>query len=380
MSANTEVVYVLPVLQPAGAERIVVELARRLPAHGFRTSVVCLEDERAAAGAELAAAGIPVQGLRLSRRRTLACAKGLSKLFPCSRPLIVHAHLYHANLAARLAYTRLEKAARQGLHILSTAHVAERRFRPWQFVLDRVTARYACAEVCVSHAVARFQQERTGLRSEFFRVIENGVDLSRFAPGTAKGGLTGVDARASGGAPLVVSIGRLDPQKDFPTLLRAWQTVNARLPAARLTIAGAGPEAAGLRALCARLGLQNVEFLGFVTDVPALLRKSSLYVQPSAWEGFGLAVAEAMACGLPVIVSDADSLPELVAHERTGLVFPKGHEAELAEAMLKLLQSPACAAELGAAARAEALSRFSVERMAAEYARLYREVLSSCAS
>lgn len=370
MSGNTEVIYVLPVLERAGAERIVTELARRASAHGFHASVICLEDERAPVGRELAEAGIPVQGLRLSRRRLLACARGLARLLPAVRPLILHAHLFHANLAARLACRRLGPEARRGLHVLSTVHVAERRFRPWQFVLDRLTARYARAEVCVSHAVARFQQERTGLRQDFFRVIENGIDLSRFPP---RG-----PAEAAAAAPLVVSVGRLDRQKDFPTLLRAWRTVNARLPAARLAIAGAGPEEAKLRALCDRLSLRNVEFRGFVEDVPAMLSQASLYVQSSAWEGFGLSVAEALACALPVIVSDADSLPELVAHERTGLVFPKGREVELAELMVRLLQDPERAAALGQAGRAEAERRFSVERMAADYAGLYRELL--CAS
>ena len=70
----TPVTFVLPVLQPAGAERIVAELAKRLPAHGFATSVVCLEDETAPIGEELKAAGIEVKGLHLSRRRTLSCA------------------------------------------------------------------------------------------------------------------------------------------------------------------------------------------------------------------------------------------------------------------------------------------------------------------
>ena len=75
----TPVALVLPVLHPAGAERIVAELALRLPAHGFATSVICLEDERAAIGEELRAAGVPVTGLRLSRRRTLACAQALAE-------------------------------------------------------------------------------------------------------------------------------------------------------------------------------------------------------------------------------------------------------------------------------------------------------------
>ncbi|MCY3023566.1 MAG: glycosyltransferase [Planctomycetota bacterium] len=369
MSDNADVVLVLPVLQPAGAERIVAELARRLPAEGFRTAVVCLEDERAPVGAELAAAGIPVQGLRLSRRRTLACATALAAVLPERRPLIVHAHLFHANLVARMAYARMSPQMREGIHVLSTVHVAERRFRPWQFALDRFTAAHARAEICVSRAVAAFQQEHTGLPREFFRVIENGIDLSRFGPAAP---------RAEGEAPLVVSVGRLDPQKDFATLLRAWKTVQDAHPGAELAIAGDGPEAAGLRALCTTLSLQRVKFLGLVLDVPALLRRAALYAQPSAWEGFGLTVAEAMACALPVVVTDADSLPELVTHRKTGLVVPKGQPEELARAMLELLKNQALAVSLGAAARAEAVQRFAVERMVADYARVYREIL--CAS
>lgn len=365
---GTEIVLVLPVLQPAGAERIVAELAQRLPAHGYRTSVICLEDERAPVGVELAEAGVRVQGLRLSRRRTLACARRLRDLLPVQRPLIVHAHLFHANLAARLAYGLTPAAARAGLHVLGTVHVAEHRFRPWQFALDRITARYAKAEVCVSRAVARFQQERTGLPAAFFRVIENGIELSRFG--------SPVPVRdADDGGPLVVSVGRLDPQKDFATLLHAWKVLHANVPTASLVIAGAGPEEAALKDLCASLGLANVSFPGFVQDIPALLRRATLYVQPSAWEGFGLAAAEAMAAGLPVVVSDADSLPEIVTNGRTGLVVPKGMPEPLAEAMLRLLRDPEYAAELAAAARAEAARRFAVERMAADYAHLYQEIL-----
>jgi len=376
MAGNVDVVYVLPVLEPAGAERVVAELARRLPAHGFATSVICLEDERAPVGAELAAAGVPVQGLRLSRRRSLACARGIVARLPARRPLLVHSHLFHANIAARMAHRQLSDEARRGVQVLSTVHVAERRFRPWQFALDRLTAVHARAEVCVSRAVARFQQEHTGLPAAFFRVIENGIDVGRFADAP----YPPPDRRGTGGenAPLVVSIGRLDPQKDFPTLLQAWKTVEAEFPGARLALAGTGPDEQSLRSICAFLRLANVEFLGFVQDVPALLRQASLYVQSSAWEGFGLTVAEAMAAARPVIVSDADSLPELVTDGRTGVVVPKGRPEAFAAAMLALLRDPARAAQLAAAARAEALRRFPVERMVADYARLYQEIL--CAS
>lgn len=363
-NVRSHVLFVLPVLKAAGAERIVVELATRLPVHGFATSVLCLEDERETLGAELAAAKIPVDGLRLSRRRTIACAREIARRLPAQRPLIVHSHLFHANLAARLAYKRLEKKSRAGVHVVGTVHVAERRFRPWQFMLDRATAGFARAEVCVSRAVAEFQRDKTGLPAEFFRVIENGIDLQKFGP-----------APRLSGENRVVAVGRLDPQKDFSTLLRAWKIVSAAEPNARLTIAGDGPEAQELKQLAATLGLSNVEFPGFVTDVPALLKKARVYAQPSAWEGFGLTVAEAMATALPVVVSDADSLPELVAHERTGLVVPKGDASALARAILRLLSDRALSEKFGAAARAEAKARFSVERMVADYAAFFRGLI-----
>jgi len=361
----TPVTFVLPVLQPAGAERIVAELARRLPAHGFATSVICLEDDREAIGDELRAANVPLTGLKISRRRTLACAKALAAKLSAERPQILHAHLFHANIAARAAYIRMGANGRRGLHVLSTVHVAERRFRPWQFALDRITSRQTRAEICVSRAVKEFQQQRTRLPDSFFRVIENGIDLSRFSPSPAE--------KAPGFS--VLSVGRLDPQKDFSTLLLAWKNVESAMPQAQLCIAGEGSERPALENLIRSLGLKNVRLPGFVQNVPELLRSVDVYVQPSAWEGFGLGVAEAMASALPVIVSDADSLPELVTHKKTGFVAPKGRPEEFARAILELLNDRSRAAALGTAARAEALTRFSVERMVSEYAGFYRELL-----
>src|SRR5262249_22378724 len=152
------VVHVLPVLEPAGAERVVAELAKRLPARGFRTMVVCLENPDALIGNELTQAGVEVRGLRISRRRSLKCAKALRRILPSDRPLIVHAQLFHANLVARLAAAKLHDVL-----VLTTVQVVERRFRPWQFLFDRLTARYGTAEICVSQAVEKFHRGKTGL-------------------------------------------------------------------------------------------------------------------------------------------------------------------------------------------------------------------------
>src|SRR4051812_46611192 len=116
MSDATPILFICPVFQYSGAEQIVIELARGLKSHGFAPSVLCLEDEREVVGQELQKAGIPFAGLRLWRRRAIACAKAIPKHIPAGRPAIVHSHLFHANLAARLAMKRL-RDARAGVHL-----------------------------------------------------------------------------------------------------------------------------------------------------------------------------------------------------------------------------------------------------------------------
>jgi glycosyltransferase involved in cell wall biosynthesis len=373
------VALVLPVLHPGGAERVVAELAQRLPAEGFRTSVVCLEDETAVVGAELREHGVDVTGLRISRFRTLAAAKALAQY--CSdtlrhggphRRLILHSHLHHANLATRLCLRRLLPTERAGVRVVSTVHIVERRFRPWQFLLDRLTAQHAEAEVCVSPAVARYQQHRTGLPESFFHVIENGVDLARFRP-AATGNSRGETKQA--GLCDVVSVGRLNRQKDFETLLRAWQVVEQRHHRARLTIAGEGPQRQRLQRLIDALQLRRAVLAGFVSDIPRLLRDADLYVQSSLWEGQPLAVIEAMASRLPIVVTDGDGLPETVDNGRTGLVVPRSDPPGLAGAILHFLNDPAQARTCAAAAHDAAIRRFSVTRMVTEYAELYRRLL-----
>ena len=368
-----DVLIVLPVLDPSGAERVVAELAKRLPALGFPVSVLCLEDETAPIGIELKNAGISVSGLRLSRRASFRCGEAIARHIrgmQLNRPLIVCSQLFHANIAARLAAKKLSASERKSVYFLSAIQVAERRFRPWQFWFDRVTAKYACYEICVAKSVASFQRKRTNLPATFFKVVENGNDLAPYAA------LPALRERRESDALRVVSVGRLNKQKDYPTLLRAWERVEQSLPRARLEIAGSGPEESRLKALAAKLKLQRVAFAGFCSDVPGFLDGADLYVQSSAWEGLPLSVFEAMAAGRPVIASAVDSVPDMIENGRTGILFERGNDAELASRMVDLANDFPRAQALGFAAREMALKRFSADRMAAEYAALFEQVLS----
>ncbi len=151
--------------------------------------------------------------------------------------------------------------------------------------------------------------------------------------------------------PVVVYMGRLSAEKGVSTLLRAM----ARLPDLELRIIGEGPERAALEAEAAALGLVNVRFLGFVSGATRFdhLRAAMCLALPSiCHEQYPMAVAEAMALGVPVVASRMGGIPELVAHEASGLLFAAGRDDELAAHLARLAADPALVRRMGAAGRA----------------------------
>ncbi|MGG5811687.1 glycosyltransferase [Falsiroseomonas sp. CW058] len=163
--------------------------------------------------------------------------------------------------------------------------------------------------------------------------------------------LAGAAPAALAGPRRILAMGRLHPNKDFPTLLRAM----ARLPGdAHLSLAGEGPERAALEALARELGLGGrVDFLGWRQDVGALLAGAEMLVVPSRIEPLGNVVLEGFSASRPVVATAADGPREVIEDGRTGLLVPIGDDAALAAAVAALLDDPARAQALAAAGRAE---------------------------
>lgn len=178
-----------------------------------------------------------------------------------------------------------------------------------------------------------------------------GVDTSRFTPSELPD------------APVVLFFSVLLPRKGFEVLLRAFALLRQRIPRARLLIAGDDPLALtpAARELCERLGVAgSVEFVGAVAiaEAPALFRRARVFCQPSLGEPFGMTVLEAMASGRPVVGTWGGGLPGIIT-ERTGALVPPGDPGLLADALIRLLERPDAARAMGAAARREAVARYS---------------------
>jgi glycosyltransferase involved in cell wall biosynthesis len=175
--------------------------------------------------------------------------------------------------------------------------------------------------------------------------------------------------------PVIGFAGRLTPQKDPITFLRALAALRRELPTAAGLVIGDGPLRGDLEREAARVGLaQHCLFAGVRSDVPALLGAMDVFVLSSVSEGLPFVLLEAMALACPVVATAVNGVTEIVEPDVTGVLVPPGDPASIAGAVLDLLQRPDRARALGAAARARVIERFSVERMVQDTERLYLDV------
>lgn len=382
MSEPLRVLQLITELRPAGAERIVFELARGLPKERFQVQVASLRPATGAVAGWLRKAGVPVHDLGMCCKYDPRAHGRLVDLLKRERIGLLHTHLFHANVVGRSA------ARKSGVRCVGTAHIAERRFMPWRFWLERRVLGKDGLLVCVSEAVKTFMQERARISSQQMRVIHNGVDLSRFEEWRSPERRTEARAalRKAIGVPeyaeVAIAVGRLEPQKNYSHLLNAWAELCGSTPEGlrdqRLVIVGDGSQREALKAQVRQLGVErSVHWLGHRDDVPALLAGADAFVLSSSYEGFGLVVVEAMAAGLPVVATAVDSIPEVLGGEAagSGILVPPGDPGALASGLAGALTASADErAARSASGRRRAREHFSLATMLERYAALYEEL------
>jgi glycosyltransferase involved in cell wall biosynthesis len=364
--------YLITDLRPAGAERIVYELATRLDPRRYRISVVCVWRKRGEVGLWLEKAGIPVYYLDVRYKIDGVKFLELVRFLKRSGTHILHCHLFHANLlgipAGRLAGTRV---------ILSTVHVAEKRFLPWRFLLYRAVSPWTERIICVSEGVRESFLRRTGIRRDRVTLIRNGIDVNRFTHPN-RGGRTGVDRIRKGlGLPpdavLVGTVGRLDPQKGHPYLIRAVPAVLRHFPETYFLLVGRGDREPPLRRLAGSLGVENrVLFTGFRNDIPDLLHALDIFLLPSLYEGLPLALIEAGAASLPVVATSVAGVSELMRDGDTGILVRPGDPGEIAGALVRMLGNRELARKMGERLRERIVRDFPIESTIRQTDALYR--------
>lgn len=289
---------------------------------------------------------------------------------------LLHAHyaLPHAvsALLARLAAS--DSSERPPPRVVTTLHGtditivgSDPSYAPLtHFVLRASDAVTTVSESLRAATLAHFCDSDT--RPCAIEVIPNFVDTHRFRP-RARG------ARAAGPAH-AVHVSNFRPVKRVPWLVEAFARATQGTES-RLTLIGDGPEQAAARDKAREFGLGcRVRFLGERDALPELLADADLFLLASREESFGLSALEAMSCGVPVLATRVGGLPEVVDHERSGVLVPPDDLDFFAGTLRELLADRARCAAMGAAARAATVERFEQDHIVARYEDLYRRVLA----
>jgi glycosyltransferase involved in cell wall biosynthesis len=203
-------------------------------------------------------------------------------------------------------------------------------------------------------------------RSRSIDIVAFGVDTAQFSPAPQR--------------PLVPYIGTvrgLEPKYGIDVLIESLPRVFSYHPSVEVDIAGEGPQREALQRRIADLGIEDrVHLHGQIAhaDVPAFLRSLSIFVNPSRQESFGVAAAEAQACGLPVVATNVGGLPEVVLDGKTGALVPPEDPEALASTLAAFLASPEWCSRLGAAGRQWIVERYRWETNVDQMVRIYEEV------
>ena len=348
-----------------GGARQVGYLIKGLEAEGVASVLVC------ARGSEIAGAVDDAEVVELSMGGDLDVlwARALMALIKSHAPSVVHVH------SRRGADTVGGRCARRGgVPAVLTRRVDNRepvwwarlKYRPYQMV------------AAISSAVESELVDRVGLDPARVVKVESAVDTLRYRPDPA----ARKHLAATFGVPSVSTfvgvVAQLIPRKGHALLLDCLPAVIARHPQVRVLFFGRGPMRRALRQTIAQRGLgDRVRLVGFRNDMADLVPGLDLLVHPASREGLGVAVLEAMSAGVAVVSSDAGGLPDIIQHDRHGLLFESGSGDALQDALLRMLGDEELRRRCAHAARRRIESHFSVERMSRRYTEVYHRVLSA---
>ena len=337
-SAEPVIAFFIQDLREGGAERNVARLLNGIVARGIPVELVVIERR----GSFFSELDPRVRVVELPQKRTITSVLGLRRYIEQRRPLALISSLTHTNVAAILANASVAHPTRLVVverNQFSTNRELKRGLVRLAYGLVPWLYRRADLIGAVSSGVRDDLAETTGLPADRVAVLYNPV----VSDGLAARAAEPVDHPwlQGSGVPVIVGLGRLSRQKNFPLLLEAFALAR-RERAMRLIILGEGGLRGELEAQAERLGVaDDVDLPGFDANPFRYLSRAALYVLSSDWEGLPTALIEAMACGTPVVATDCQSGPrEILLDGKLGPIVPRGDPEALSGAILSILNDP----------------------------------------
>lgn len=365
------VLYLSSSMGMGGADKQLLSAAQEMRSRGHEILIVSLT-RLGPMGLEARSIGIPTESLEMARG--VPDPRGLlrlAQLVRAWRPHVLHSHMVHANLMARVLRLFVWVPV-----VVSTIHSVQEG-GPLRMAAYRLTNRLVDQMTAVSEAAADRFITAGIIPKRLLRVIPNGVDTGRFQslPANARD----VVRRSLGleGEFVWLAVGRFESPKDYPNMLRGFAKVLERYSQAILLLVGRGSLQVETELLAQSLGLgMAVRFLGVRHDVPEVMSAADGYVMSSAWEGMPVVLLEASAAGLPIVSTDVGGNGEVVRDEESGFLVPPGNADALGFAMLRLmgLTGPQ-RRSMGERGREHVGAHYGLRRVVDQWEDIYRGML-----
>ncbi len=374
-------------LQLGGAETQVADLARGFLARGHDVTLISLTGACAIALPTSPRLSLVELKAGKSPGSLLGALMKLAAYLREWRPDVVHAHMVHANLMARVARWFAPMPV-----LVTSAHSRNEGGRA-RMLAYRLTDRWTDLTTNVSDdAVAAFVAQRAAPAARIVS-MPNGIDTERYHPDaqTRAEGRAGLPGTPSDTTPVVFAAGRMVDATDYPTLIDAFARVVTAIPDARLFVAGDGPLRASIQAQVETHGLtQAITLLGRRNDIAQLMRAADVYIMSSAWEGLPLVIGEAMASGLPIVSTDCggvrellgsaphDALPDATHEDSRNTLVPVGDAAALGDALIRHLHAaPETRRATGVANRERIVAHYSLDAIVTRWLETYNRLAKS---
>ena len=372
------ILHVITRLQQGGTEYGILKVTSGLNDGQF-VHAICTTRGSEQDASSLASASATIFSAGTERARRQLLIPSLRRVMQSYKPDIVHSRNWgtiEAVAAARFTGVPVIIHSEHGYELDMLGGLPLRRR-----VLRRIAYAMSDCVFAVSAELRDFHARQAWISPARIRVVPNGVNAEKFRPRPEGKALIRKELGIPECAFLVGSVGRLVPIKDYPTLLHATHRLVLRGQDARVALAGTGPELENLQKLAGSLPelRERAHFLGASDRIPDFLNALDVFVVSSISEGMSNSLLEAMASGLPVVVSRTGSNPELVEEGVSGLLFNPGDVEGLTAGLQRLLGDAELRSRTGSSARKRVLERFRVETMLGNYRRLYLELAARSA-
>lgn len=371
-----KIIHVITGLDTGGAEMMLYKLLSKMNRDEFDAQVISLTDI-GPVGKKIQGLGLTVRALGMNRPilRFLALFR-LSFWVKQSSPCLIQSWMYHADFMAGIIAKLTHTPVIWGIHHTNLDPALNKQTTIWVAKLcSHLSGFIPTKIVCCSEASKRIHQQ-LGYNAPKMRVIPNGFDLEQYQPNRQAYSDVRKMLNLEDSCFLIGLVARFDPQKDHHNFIKAAGILHKRHPQVHFLLCGSGVDGTNTELMewikAAEIET-NVHLLGRRDDVAALNAALDIATTSSRGEGFPNVIGEAMACGVPCVVTDVGDSALLVGD--TGLVVPAEDELALASAWQKILTTPVSLRKSqGLKARERIHDNFSLAKIVAQYERMYYEV------